>query len=194
MVEIMVWGCIAFNEVGKLHFIDDILDVKGCLKALETQENDPKCSAVKEFRYGASGSGVQQKDAHDAAFSSVIMLNVAFYVIPPRIFQVYPLLSNPALHPKTGIMLYKLHIRSILIYASHSWLTTAPSHIQSLVRVQNRCLRLVLHVLCRTALAALKALSDRVDLQEFINKLNSFGKPSPLRTTLKTATTQTRSN
>ncbi|GJQ67031.1 hypothetical protein Trydic_g8004 [Trypoxylus dichotomus] len=33
--------------------------------------------------------------------------------------QLYPLLSNPALNPKIGIMLHKLHIRSILTYAPH---------------------------------------------------------------------------
>ncbi|GJQ71416.1 hypothetical protein Trydic_g11142 [Trypoxylus dichotomus] len=90
-----------------------------------------------------------------------------------RIFQLYLLLSYPHLNPKMGIMLYKLHIRPILIYAGPSWVTAIPSHIQSLVRVQNRCLRIVLHAPSRTILAALKALTDGEDLQEFLDKLNS---------------------
>ncbi|GJQ76128.1 hypothetical protein Trydic_g1876 [Trypoxylus dichotomus] len=53
-----------------------------------------------------------------------------------------------------------LHIRSIVTYASPSWVTAAPSHIQSLVRVQ-WCPRLLLHVPRRTGLAALKTLVDR---------------------------------
>ncbi|GJQ70086.1 hypothetical protein Trydic_g22562 [Trypoxylus dichotomus] len=35
-----------------------------------------------------------------------------------RISQLHPLLSNPAPNPKMDIMLYKLHIRPILAYAS----------------------------------------------------------------------------
>ncbi|GJQ66273.1 hypothetical protein Trydic_g4323 [Trypoxylus dichotomus] len=75
------------------------------------------------------------------------------------------ILSNPALNPKTSIILYKLHIRPIPPPPLHS------SNIQSLVKVQNRCLRLVLHVLRRTTLAALKSLVDGEDMQEFLDKL-----------------------
>ncbi|GJQ73252.1 hypothetical protein Trydic_g13627 [Trypoxylus dichotomus] len=59
-----------------------------------------------------------------------------------RISQLYPLLSNPVLNPKTGIML----------------------------RVQS--LRLLLYVPRTTALAALKVLAEGEDLQEFLDKLN----------------------
>ncbi|GJQ72605.1 hypothetical protein Trydic_g1270 [Trypoxylus dichotomus] len=81
------------------------------------------------------------------------------------------------------MMLYQLHIRPILTYASPSWVTTAPSHIQSLVSVQNHCLRLVLHVPRKTALAALQALADGEDLQEFLDELNrSFFEKTLART------------
>ncbi|GJQ86981.1 hypothetical protein Trydic_g13322, partial [Trypoxylus dichotomus] len=57
------------------------------------------------------------------------------------------------------------------LHASSSWVTAAPSHIQFLVKVQNRCLRIVLHVPRIVALAALKALSEE-DLEKFLKKLN----------------------
>ncbi|GJQ87523.1 hypothetical protein Trydic_g10809 [Trypoxylus dichotomus] len=82
-----------------------------------------------------------------------------------------------------GIMLYNLHIRPILTYASPLWVIETPRYIQTLVRVQNRCLRLVL---------ALKALSDG-DLQQFLVKLNRgfFAKTlASENLALKTATTQ----
>ncbi|GJQ72963.1 hypothetical protein Trydic_g1604 [Trypoxylus dichotomus] len=69
----------------------------------------------------------------------------------------------------------------------------APSHIQILVRVQNRCLWLVFHVPRRTAVVALKALTGGEDLQEFLDELNrgffekTLASENPA---LKTATTQ----
>ncbi|GJQ77259.1 hypothetical protein Trydic_g20685 [Trypoxylus dichotomus] len=77
-----------------------------------------------------------------------------------RILQLYSFLSNSVRYPKTGIMLYTLHIRPIFTYASPSRVMTAPSHIQSPVRAQNRSLQIVPHLPHRSALVALKARSD----------------------------------
>ncbi|GJQ73717.1 hypothetical protein Trydic_g14051 [Trypoxylus dichotomus] len=93
-----------------------------------------------------------------------------------RISQLYTLLSNPAFNPKTGIILYKLHICSILTYAS-------PSRVMATCQPHPN----------PPALAALKALAGGEYLQEFLDKPNSefFEKTlSSENPALRTATTQ----
>ncbi|GJQ72627.1 hypothetical protein Trydic_g1290 [Trypoxylus dichotomus] len=89
------------------------------------------------------------------------------------------------------MMLYKLHIRPLLTYASPSWVTAALSYIQPLVKVQHRCLLLVLHVIRITALAAPKALADGDELQQLTNCRGFFEKTvASENLALKMATTQ----
>ncbi|GJQ81483.1 hypothetical protein Trydic_g14638 [Trypoxylus dichotomus] len=89
-----------------------------------------------------------------------------------RMGQLYSVQSNLKLNPKTGIMLYKIHIRPILTYDKPAWVTAARSHLKPLTRMQNHCLRLSLSVPYTTTLAALKTLSSVEDPKESLNNLN----------------------
>ncbi|GJQ70065.1 hypothetical protein Trydic_g22544 [Trypoxylus dichotomus] len=59
-----------------------------------------------------------------------------------------------------------------LTYTSPSWVTAAPSHSQFLVRVRNRCLRIVFHVPRRMTSSTLKVLFDGENLEEFPHNLD----------------------
>ncbi|GJQ82657.1 hypothetical protein Trydic_g19674 [Trypoxylus dichotomus] len=81
-----------------------------------------------------------------------------------------------------------LHIRLILIYANPTWFTAAPGHIVSLVRVQNHCLGLIFHVLCKEA--GRTESSIREDLEEFLKRLNRERITASGNPALKSAITQ----
>ena len=63
-----------------------------------------------------------------------------------RIKNMYPLLKDINLLPKTKILLYKSYIRRILTYAAPVWMTAAPTTKKSLEAVQRRTIRIMADV------------------------------------------------
>ena len=60
-----------------------------------------------------------------------------------RIKNMYPLLKDANLLPKTKILLYKSYIRPILTYAAPVWMIAAPTTKKTLEAVQRRAIRIM---------------------------------------------------
>jgi hypothetical protein len=85
---------------------------------------------------------------------------------------VYPILRK---HNKTTIesklLLYKSHIRPILIYACPAWANTASCHLKKLQVFQNKCLRMALNMPYCTPINKLHLKSNTLMITEQIEKI-----------------------
>jgi len=60
-----------------------------------------------------------------------------------RLFALYAMFKSPVLSIKTKLHIYKMMIRSLLLYAAPVWKNAAKSHIIKLQRVQNKAARII---------------------------------------------------
>lgn len=67
--------------------------------------------------------------------------------VQARVSTLYPILNaKSTLHPRVGIKVYQTLIRPIMEYASPVWVYAADTHLKTLVAIERKCLRRVLHL------------------------------------------------